>query len=157
IDLFLPNDISATKSPITVHNEGLQTNYISMEGNHAGAADLPVQTTATAWFYLSRVEVTAPAAAAAIVTLGDSITDGYNSTVDTNNRWPDHLAKRLKGTSGRLTHGVLNLGIDGNRILVDGLGVSAQARFDRDVLGATAVSYLVILEGINDVGISRTP
>jgi lysophospholipase L1-like esterase len=156
VDLFLPNEMSAAKSPFTVHNEGLQTNYISTEGNHAGAAQFPVATTATSWFFLSRLEVTAPGDARAIVTLGDSITDGYASTVDTNNRWPDHLAKHLTGTNGRLTFGVLNEGIDGNRVLVDGLGVSAQARFDRDVLGAGA-AYLVILEGINDLGMSRPP
>jgi lysophospholipase L1-like esterase len=83
--------------------------------------------------------------------LGDSITDGYNSTPDTNNRWPDHLAKRLMAAGGGL--GVLNLGIDGNRVLADGAGVSALARFDRDVLAQSGVTHVFVLEGINDLGI----
>jgi lysophospholipase L1-like esterase len=138
-------------SPLTTHTGARQTSYISSTGNYLGMKELPGATTTTAWFYLSRLEVTAPTETGAIVALGDSITDGYNSTPDTNNRWPDLLAKRL--STARSAPGILNLGIDGNRVLLDGAGVSALARFDRDVLAQSGVTHVFVLEGINDLGI----
>jgi lysophospholipase L1-like esterase len=152
IDVYLPGDTAASPSPLTMHTGARQTNYISSTGNHLGMKELPGATTTPSWFFLSRVEVTAPAQAAAIVTFGDSITDGYNSTPDTNNRWPDHLARRLMSGGGGF--GVLNLGIDGNRVLNEIAGPAALARFDRDVLGAPGVTHVFVLEGINDLGIS---
>jgi len=152
IDVYLPGDTAASPSPLTMHSGARQTNYISSTGNHLGMKELPGATTTPSWFFLSRVEVAAPAQTAAIVTFGDSITDGYNSTPDTNNRWPDHLAKRLMGAGGGF--GVLNLGIDGNRVLNEIAGPAALARFDRDVLAAPGVTHVFVLEGINDLGIS---
>ncbi len=153
VDLFLPGD--GTIGTLTVHNGARQTNYVSQAGNHAGATDFPVASTTTSWFFLSRAEVSAPTAAGVVVTLGDSITDGYNSTNDKNSRWPDHLAARLLGPKSNLRFGVLNVGIDGNKVLRDGLGVSALARLDRDVLVQTGATHVVVLEGINDVGLAR--
>src|SRR4029077_16223437 len=100
IDVVLPGDTAASTSPLTTHNNALQTNYISTTGNHAGAGDFPVSKTTQAWFFLSAVEVAAPAQVGAVVAFGDSITDGSLSTPDTNNRWPDHLARRLMIASG---------------------------------------------------------
>lgn len=151
IDLFLPGDTSAGPSPLTVHSGSRQVNYASATGNYTGAADLPGATPLPAWLFLGRVDVTAPESVHAVVALGDSITDGYNSTPDTNNRWPDHLARRL-AAAGHAT-GILNLGIDGNRVLADGAGVSALARFDRDVIAAPGVTHMFVLEGINDLGL----
>jgi lysophospholipase L1-like esterase len=151
IDLYLPGDTAATPSPLTIHTGARQTNYVSSTGNHVGTQELPGATITPSWFFLARVEVTAPERVGAIVTLGDSITDGYNSTPDTNNRWPDHLAKRLVSAVGPM--GVLNVGIDGNRVLADGAGVSALARLDRDVLVQPGVTHVFVLEGINDLGI----
>ena len=163
IDTYLPNDTATMHSPITTHAASWQTNYVSTPGNHAGAASLPVQTTTAyrrqdglptaTWFFLARVEVTAPANTEAVVTLGDSITDGTASGTDTNNRWPDHLARRL--LSANLKLAVLNAGIGGNRVLGDGNGVSALARFDRDVLAQPGVRHVIVLEGINDIGGAR--
>jgi lysophospholipase L1-like esterase len=113
-----------------------------------------VETTIASWFFIARVEVSTETNRAAVVTLGDSITDGFNSTPDTNNRWPDHLARRL-ARSESTRAGVLNSGIDGNKVLVDGLGISALARFDRDVLAQAGAKYVVVLEGINDLGLTR--
>jgi lysophospholipase L1-like esterase len=152
IDLYLASDTAASPSPLTMHTGARQTNYVSSTGNHLGMKELPGATTTPSWFFLSRVEVAATAPAGAIVTFGDSITDGYNSTPDTNNRWPDHLARRLMGAGGGF--GVLNLGIDGNRVLNEIAGPAALARFDRDVLGAPGVTHVFVLEGINDLGIS---
>jgi len=151
IDLHLPADTASTT--VTTHTGALQTSYVSPAGNHAGTADMPVMTTTQAWFFLARVEVMAPESTGAIVALGDSISDGTASTPGTNNRWPDHLAKRLAAQNMRM--GVLNLGIAGNRVLNDGAGVSALARFDRDVLAQSGVTHVVVLEGINDFGMAQ--
>ena len=154
IDTYLPGDTSSGTSPLTVHNAAFQTNYLSQPGNHSGAADFPVAATTAAWFFLGRVEVTPDGPAGAVVLLGDSLTDGTRSTPNTNNRWPDYLARRLvKQSDARM--GVLNLGIAGNRLLGDGAGVNALARFDRDVLAQPGATHVIVLEGINDLGGAR--
>jgi lysophospholipase L1-like esterase len=154
IDVYLPGDTAASTSPLTTHTAALQTSYVSTTGNHAGAATFPVSATTQSWFFLSAVDVSAPATAGAVVALGDSITDGTLSTPDTNNRWPDHLARRLAMSGGRARPmGVLNQGIAGNRVLTDFVGPSALARFDRDVLAQSGVTHVVLLEGLNDFGL----
>jgi lysophospholipase L1-like esterase len=153
IDTYLPGDTAASPSPLTTHAGALQTNYVSTDGDHTGAADLPVMTTTQAWFFLARVEVEAPERVGAIVAFGDSITDGTRSTPNTNSRWPDQLAKRLAASNTKMA--VVNEGIAGNRVLCDGAGVSALARFDRDVLVQTGATHVVVLESINDIGIGR--
>ncbi len=157
IDIFLPADTATSPSPLTTHNGALQTSYVSSTGNHAGAGELPVMTTTQAWFFLSAVEVAAPDQAGAVVAFGDSITDGTLSTPDTNNRWTDHLARRLM-TQANSTRtpmmGVLNEGIAGNRVLSEFVGPSALARFDRDVLAQSGVTHVILLEGINDLGLA---
>jgi lysophospholipase L1-like esterase len=154
VDLFLPGDLGVSPSPVTTHNGASQTNFVSETGNHSGAAALPVSARTGAWFLLARVEVTAPAGTGAVVAFGDSITDGARSTADMNGRWPDQLARRLAARKGAGV-AVLNAGISGNRVLGDGAGVSALARFDRDVLMQTGVTHVVVMEGINDIGIAR--
>jgi lysophospholipase L1-like esterase len=154
VDLYLPGDTAASTSPLTTHQVGLQTNYISADGNHAGEADLPGAATIQQWFFLARVEVAASEQAGAVVAFGDSITDGAVSTPNTNNRWPDEFARRL--AAQKIPLGVLNQGISGNRVLCDGAGVSALARFDRDVLAQPGAKYVVVLESINDIGIGRS-
>ena len=154
VDLYLPGDTLVSGSSHTFHSGGRQTNYFAT-GNLAGAPDLPAAATRTAWYFLKGVEVLASTQTAAVVTLGDSITDGTASTNDTNNRWPDHLARRLMAVGGNHKLGVLNVGIAGNRVLTDALppstaGVNAQSRFDRDVLAQTGVTHVIVLEGIND-------
>jgi lysophospholipase L1-like esterase len=155
ISLYLPGTVEAN----TIHNTALQTNYVSLPGNFTAAATLPVQRTITFWPFLTEVDV--DRAGPSIVTLGDSITDGTRSTVDTNNRWPDWLARRLQtvrdpviGANGRL--GVVNRGISGNRLLSDApnllAGRSILERFDRDVLATSGVRYMTLMIGINDIG-----
>ena len=126
-------------------------------GNVVGMKAFENASKFTRWEFLKGVDVLADAADGAVVTFGDSITDGALSTYDTNSRWPDVLARRLhddKKTSGL---GVLNEGIGGNRVLHDDTGPSALARFDRDVLAQAGVKYLVIMEGINDIGNATNP
>jgi lysophospholipase L1-like esterase len=115
--------------------------------------DLPVDKQMGVWFALARVEVVAEKGARAVVTFGDSITDGARSTVDKNARWPDELARRLAAKGTQVA--VINAGISGNRVLGDGAGYSALARFDKDVLMQTGVTHVIVLEGINDIGIAR--
>jgi lysophospholipase L1-like esterase len=155
VDLYVPGDTAASGSPITMHTGANQTSYVSSSGNFAGVESIPVATTTPSWFLLARVEVAAPAATGAIVTLGDSITDGTRSTPNTNNRWPDLLAKRLAQATGPKL-AVLNAGIAGNRVLLDNAGPNALARFDRDVLSQTGVTHVIVMEGINDIGQGRS-
>jgi lysophospholipase L1-like esterase len=155
IDLYLPGDLGIGPSPVTTHNGAAQTNYLSAIGDHTGSAAFEPTGEAGAWFLLARVEVGAAASTRAVVTFGDSITDGARSTPDTNNRWPDQLARRLAAQRGPPV-AVLNAGISGNRVLGDGAGLSALARFDKDVLMQTGVTHVVVLEGINDIGVARS-
>ena len=124
-------------SPLTVHAGASQTNYVSSNGNIARSADLPVLTTTPSWYLLERVEVAAPAETGAIATFGDSITDGARSTPNTNNRWPDHLAKRLLAGPGNTKLAVLNTGIGGNRLLRTASLISASTRWP----GSIAMSW----------------
>jgi lysophospholipase L1-like esterase len=155
IDLFVPGDLGVSPSPVTTHNGASQTNYISEPGNHVGEATLTAALRPGAWFLVGRVEVMAPTNTLAVVAFGDSITDGARSTSDLNTRWPDELARRLAARKGPGV-AVLNAGISGNRVLGDGAGISALARFDKDVLMQTGVTHVVVMEGINDIGIARS-
>ena len=102
------------------------------------------------------MDVVAPADTRLVVAYGDSITDGATSTPDTDSSWPSQLAQRLLGNKATAGVAVVNEGISGNRVLSDGAGVSALARFDRDVLAQPGVQWLVLMEGINDIG-RQTP
>ncbi len=135
----------------TSHPGSRTTSYL-VAGDRVTEAALPGAMKFDHWFYIAGVEVLAPPQAAAIVALGDSITDGHASTTNGNNRWPDDLARRLLHAMPNRPLGVLNEGIGGNRLLHDGLGPNALARFDRDVLAQPGVRYLIVLEGINDIG-----
>lgn len=141
---------------ITAHGFADQTNY-EAPGDELAAATITKTHTFLEWRFLKNVEVLAGSDAGAIVCFGDSITDGAHSTLDANARWPDVLAKRLM-TNGRTAQlAVLNQGIGGNRLLHDNAGPSALARLDRDVLAQSGVEYLIVLEGINDIGHTADP
>jgi lysophospholipase L1-like esterase len=104
------------------------------------------------WYWIGSVDVNASKDSAAIVVLGDSITDGRGSTTNGNNRWTDILAKQLQANHKTNNFSVLNHGIGGNHLLTDGLGPNALARVDRDIIAQTGVRYLIVLEGVNDLG-----
>jgi lysophospholipase L1-like esterase len=115
-------------------------------------AELSGAKTVEHWYVISGIDVSAPPPSFAVVALGDSITDGHGATTNGNDRWTDVLARRLQANASTRNIAVLNQGIGGNHLLSDGLGPNALARFDRDVLAQAGVRYLIVLEGINDLG-----
>ncbi|WP_197093890.1 SGNH/GDSL hydrolase family protein [Nonomuraea sp. SBT364] len=131
---------------ITSHPGSRTTSYLA-EGNQAEAADLTGATPVDHWYFLSGVEVWSTASALAL--LGDSLTDGRGSTTNGNDRWPDQLFDRLPPGAGVA---IANQAAGGNRVLDDGLGPSALARLDRDVLAQSGVDRLLVFEGVNDIG-----
>ncbi|MBV9783128.1 MAG: SGNH/GDSL hydrolase family protein [Acidisphaera sp.] len=143
--------VSNATAPTTPHSLGVQTAYI-VSGDQTAAADVTTgATTTTSRYLLSGIDVYELSPGGTIVTLGDSITDGYASTVDADHRWPDFLAQRLQ-SSGLRNLAVADEGISGNRVLAEGIGPNVQSRFDRDVLSRPGVRYVTVLEGINDIG-----
>jgi len=153
VSLFFPGETG----PPTSHGTGLHTTYISKEGDATGQPAIAAGTTTLSYYWLAGVDVEAPAGAAALVTFGDSITDGTASTPNGNHNWPSLLAARLAHNKKTAMIGVANMGIGGNRVLYDGTGASALARFDRDVLSQSGVKWVMLLEGINDIGRVGTP
>jgi lysophospholipase L1-like esterase len=148
VSLFVPTPTPAS----TFHSLGVATTYVSPPGDYSHAADMPVASTTQSWFFLSGINVEGSQKNAAIITFGDSITDGYASTPDANRRWPDVLAQRLRADRRTAHLAVLNHGISGNRTLFDLIGPNAQARLDRDVLNAPGAKFVIFLEGINNIG-----
>ena len=154
VSLFLPKPAAGAG----IHYAAQQTCYIG-SGDQTAAASFQDSAKVTSWVFLSGLDIAGPSNAATIVAFGDSITDGAKSTNDANRRWPNILADRLAASHKGL--GVLDEGIGGNRILHDAasevrFGVSALARFDRDVLAEPGVRYVIVLEGINDIGHAGT-
>ena len=148
VSFYLPAQVMRAE---TYHSFADQVNY-SVSGDQTGVNTLSQATTFESWYFLDGIDVPAVDGARAIVTLGDSITDGDHSTLNGNSRWPDVLAARLKQDRGLNHVAVLNEGLDGNRVLNNGAGPSARARLDRDVLAQDGVRYLIVLESINDIG-----
>ncbi len=137
----------------TSHPGSRETSFL-VHGNHVTEAKLPGAMHFNHWFFLSGVDVRVHGPAAAIVALGDSITDGHATPNNSNTRWPDDLARRLQANPATRNISVLNAGLGGNRLLRYGLGPDALARFDRDVLGQTGVRYVIVIEGVNDLGVA---
>jgi lysophospholipase L1-like esterase len=148
VDLHLP----LSSGPPTWHAEANRTSYISAQGNHAGAPHWDGAKSVLSWFFICGLDVAAPRSTRAVVLLGDSVTDGAQSSIDSAADWPSVLARRLAEAS-RKDIAVINAGISGNRLL-DGGGVGDRAlsRFDRDVLAVPGVSTVILLEGGNDIG-----
>jgi lysophospholipase L1-like esterase len=136
---------------VTGHPGSRCTSYLQA-GDLVVATALPAPVPVVHWYILSGVEVWADQPGGVLAILGDSTTDGRGSTTDQNRRWPDDLARRLQGDPRTVRIGLLNEGIGGNRLLHDGLGPAALARLDRDVLEQGGVRWLIVFEGVNDIG-----
>lgn len=150
VSVFLPGKTG----PATNHSDAQQVNYVAA-GDQTGSSSATAFSQQTqSWYFIDSVDVTAPHhSLGTVVAFGDSITDGANSTVNANARWPNDLARRLDQRRG-MTAGVADEGISGNRVLNDSpcLGVNAQARFERDVAERAGARDVILMEGINDIG-----
>lgn len=143
------------KAPaVQTSHPGSRTTSFYAPGQHVADADLPGAGKVAHWYQVAGLDTPAGPKGAAIVAFGDSITDGYGVGPDRDERWPDFLAERLQADPALRHLSVLNHGIGGNRLLNDSLGPNALARFERDVLGQPGVRYVIILEGVNDLGTS---
>jgi lysophospholipase L1-like esterase len=147
VSFYLPKKTGIT----SVHWDGAQTTYVSGTGDKTKDADFKPESTDKSRLFLSRILTTAKPDSSAIVFFGDSITDGACSSVDTNNRWPDHIAERLQA-EGHPDVAVVNEAYSGDRVLTNGMGTNALSRFDMSVLSHPRVSTVVMMMGINDIG-----
>jgi lysophospholipase L1-like esterase len=145
-------DISATS--INGHPGSRTTSFI-ISSNVVAAADMKGARSTAHWYIIMGVDVLADNSSKALVTLGDSITDGRGSTTDSNNRWPDDLAQRVATNTPAAGMAVVNMGIGGNGIF-GGLGPPAVKRLDRDVLDQSGVRWVIVFEGVNDIGGNRS-
>jgi lysophospholipase L1-like esterase len=154
VSLYLAN--GQTTNFITGHPGSRTTTYMA-HGNLAGAVDVNATTGAqriARWYFISAVSAWLPVENRALVLVGDSITDGYGTTTNGNDRWPDDLLARLQASSSSQNKAlaVINQAAGGNRVLYDGNGPNAFGRIGRDALGTSAVRYVLLFEGVNDIG-----
>jgi len=150
-DIAISFHLDAPPTRETSHPGSRATSWY-VHGDAVSAAAFTNPSKIDHWFNLSEVDVETAPGAATIVTLGDSITDGHAATTNGNARWPDALAAHLQQSPSTQNIGVSNQGIGGNHLLTDGLGPNALARFDRDVLAPAGVRWVIVLEGVNDLG-----
>jgi lysophospholipase L1-like esterase len=150
-DLAVTVRFEKTPDAITGHPGARCMSYL-VAGDAVTSAEVPSAVRMAHWYVLSGVDIAWDGPNAAVVVLGDSITDGRGSTTDGNGRWTDFLARRFQANASTTRIGVLNAGIGGNRVLHDGLGPSALSRLDRDVLDQSGARWLIVLEGVNDIG-----
>jgi lysophospholipase L1-like esterase len=145
VEFYLPE----ATGPCTCHLTGQDVLAVSARGDHVGEVWEPASA-ANYRAFIHTVELFSPDAVGTIVTYGDSITDGVGSTPGANRRWPDVLAERLQADGREFA--VANAGISGNRVLSPGMGESALARFDEDVLALPNVTHMIVFVGVNDIG-----
>jgi len=150
-DLAVTFHLDSTPDRETGHPGSRATSYY-VHGDLVSAANLPQPKSVDHWYQISEIDVDAGPRARTVVALGDSITDGHGATANRNDRWTDALAQRLQAYPKTRNIGVSNQGIGGNHLLTDGLGPNALARFDRDVLAPAGVHWVIVLEGVNDLG-----
>jgi lysophospholipase L1-like esterase len=150
-DLAVSFHLDAPPARETSHPGSRATSWY-VHGDAVSAPALPNPSKVDHWFQISEIDVATSPGAASVVALGDSITDGHAATTNGNDRWTDVLAARLQHSPGTRDIGVSNQGIGGNHLLTDGLGPNALARFDRDVLAPAGVRWVILLEGVNDLG-----
>ena len=150
-DIAVSFHLDAPPDPETGHPGSRSTSYYE-HGDAVGATDLPDAKHVDHWYQLTGIDVLTSSEAGTIVALGDSITDGHAATTNGNDRWPDILAARLQAEKKTRDVGVSNQGIGGNHLLTDGLGPNVLARLDRDVLAPAGVRWVIVFEGVNDLG-----
>jgi lysophospholipase L1-like esterase len=150
-DVAVTFHVDAAPARQTGHPGSRATSYF-VHGDFVAARDLPDAKHVDHWYQVAGIDVLSTGPAASIAVLGDSITDGHGATTNGNDRWTDVLAARLQALPSTRGVGVSNQGIGGNHLLTDGLGPNALARFDRDVLAVAGVRWVIVFEGVNDLG-----
>jgi lysophospholipase L1-like esterase len=155
-DLVVSLYVAADSGPTTAHPIGLRSAWLA-PGNQVTAERLQDASQFRSYLWLAGIDVLAVPKAAAIIAFGDSITDGFSTTPDADTPWPSLLARRLAAQRNQPPRAVINMGISGNRVLREGAGSSALARFERDVLSRPGVRWVLLLEAINDIGFSAIP
>jgi len=150
-DVALTITFGSTSSDVTGHPGSRTTSFI-VPGRAVSASRLTNATTTEHWYNITGIDVVAASPAAAVAILGNSITDGRGSTTDNNDRWPDNLARRLQDDPRTTDVAVLNSGIGGNCVIRTCLGPRAVDRLERDVLDRAGVRWLIVFEGVNDIG-----
>jgi lysophospholipase L1-like esterase len=153
-DLAVTIAFGATSADVTGHPGSRATSFL-LAGDWSAAADLPGAVKTEHWYVLSGADVIAAESSAAVVALGNSITDGRGSGTDKNDRWTDDLARRLQADPRTAHVAVLNAGLGGNTVLRGGLGPPALTRLERDVAAPAGARWLIVLEGVNDIGGTR--
>ncbi|WP_257575581.1 SGNH/GDSL hydrolase family protein [Sphingomonas sanguinis] len=148
VSLYFPEAVTTP----TGHS-GARSKTFLIAGDATARTALPDAQVIGGWWALSDIEVRDAVQKQTVVTIGDSITDGYGITDDSNTRWPDDLARRLAASPATRSFSVVNAGIGGNRVLLDRLGPNLMARFDRDVIARPGVTHAILLEGVNDLGV----
>jgi lysophospholipase L1-like esterase len=155
-DLAVSLYVAGRPGALTTHPLGLHSTYI-LQGDMTAAPNPQPVSENLSYFWLADVDVLTGPGGAAIAAFGDSITDGFATTPNANLAWPALLYQRLRAGDLKSPFSVINLGISGNRVLHDGAGASALARFDRDILGRPQVKWVLLLEGINDISFPNVP
>lgn len=152
-DVAITVAFGGTSPAVTGHPGSRTTSYL-VRGNAVSASLLPGAARTDHWYIITGIDVAAEDANA-VVTLGNSITDGRGSGTNRQDRWPDELARRLRADPSTARVAVLNMGIGGNCVLRDCLGPAAMTRFQRDVLDRAGAHWLIVLEGVNDIGTAK--
>lgn len=150
-DVAITIHFGTTPDDVTGHPGSRTTSYIQT-GDAASVENIVSAATTDHWYYIEGIEALKSVVHRSVITLGDSITDGRGSTTNGNNRWPDNLARRLQTNSDTTHVSLINQGIGGNAVLAGGLGPTAIDRFDRDVLNQEGIKWVIVLEGVNDIG-----
>jgi lysophospholipase L1-like esterase len=150
-DLAVTVRVATLPPEVTGHPGSRTTSYLQ-PGDAISADSMPQAARADHWYLVSGVDVIAPDDAATVVALGNSITDGRGSGTNRQNRWPDNLARRLAADPRTARVAVVNAGIGGNQVIQGGLGPPALQRLDRDVLEQPSARWVIVLEGVNDIG-----
>jgi lysophospholipase L1-like esterase len=151
-DLAVSIYVAENTGPASYHEDTDQTAYISTPGDFTSAVNLSIDKTTHSKFWLSAIEVLPTDAVPVVVALGDSITEGFGSTVDANHRWPDLLSARVNSPFGRPRLAIANQGIGCSRLLFDFCGPNGESRTDRDVIAVTGATHMILALGINDLG-----
>jgi len=150
-NISITTAFTSVPSNLTGHSGSRTTSYQQTNSTTVNAASMSTAQTADHWYYIAGIDVMAPASAIGVVAIGDSITDGRGTDTNHNNRWTDILAARLQANAATANVAMMNQAI-GATNLVGNSGTAAQARFDRDVLGQSGVKYVIVYDGVNDIG-----